>query len=109
MGYDEIPYLVFGAYPKRAGKMRIHGVRIDGPTDAVRQRCGPIRGNRDRDALWQGGTALENVTVAILGRFFNHGYLERGQECASAETIPERNNVVPQDINKEIMMFSGGN
>lgn len=110
MGHDELPYLVTGFAPRRAGSVAVDGRRIGrGIRAALRAGISLVPGNRQRDALWIQGTAQENLTVPFLNRFTTPLGLRPGRQRSFAAEQMNKFDVRPRRLRLPMQNFSGGN
>jgi ribose transport system ATP-binding protein len=68
-----------------------------------------VPGNRQRDALWLGGSASENLTLPFLKSFRRGLRLSRSQERTFSDEALREFSVRPLSPALEITKFSGGN
>lgn len=110
MGQDELPYLIAGGRTRLNGEVRVDGEKVDGSVrSAKRAGIELVPGNRQRDALWLGGTAMENLTLPLLGKLWRGLRIRSKQERELAESEMRRYSVRPLQPSLEIPKFSGGN
>ena len=110
MGQDEIPYLIAGGRARLNGEIRVDGKGVDGsPIAARRAGVELVPGNRQRDALWMGGTAMENLTLLHLGKLWRGLGISARRERELAENEMRLHSVRPLLPSLEITKFSGGN
>lgn len=110
MGQDDIPYLLAGGRTRLNGEVHVDGQRVDGSVrSAKRAGIELVPGNRQRDALWLGGTATENLTLPLLGELWQGLRISPEREHALAESEMRRYSVRPLQPSLEITKFSGGN
>jgi ribose transport system ATP-binding protein len=110
MGQDEIPYLIAGGHARLNGQVTVNGQSVDGsPLSANKAGLQLVPGNRQRDALWLGGTALENLTLPFLGQFWHHFRMSSRRERAFADREMQEYSVSPSLPHLQITKFSGGN
>jgi ribose transport system ATP-binding protein len=110
MGQDELPYLIAGGRQRAGGSVRFNDTEISGqprPTRALGIELVP--GNRQRDAVWMGASAAENLTLPFLHRHWRHGLLQLREERAFTLEKLTRYSVRPRQPGLEIARFSGGN
>jgi ribose transport system ATP-binding protein len=108
MGQDELPYLLTGGEPLRAGRVLVHGTSMERPTlQAIREHgVVLVPANRARDAVWMEGSALENLRLPLTRpaqRIRHHA------EPAQAAAVMERFGVTPPAPDRLLQTFSGGN
>lgn len=110
MGQDEIPYLLAGGRTRLSGEVTVDGNVTDG-TPRSAKVCGMqlVPGNRQRDALWLGGSASENLTLPFLKNFWRGLRLRRSTEHEFSGQALRDFGVRPLRPSLEITKFSGGN
>jgi len=110
MGQDDIPYLIAGGRIRLNGEVRVDGIKVDGSAgSAKRAGIELVPGNRQRDALWLGGTAAENLTLPHLGELWRGLRIGARREREFAESEMRRYAVRPLAPSLAIAKFSGGN
>jgi len=110
MGQDDLPYLIAGGRTRLNGEVRVDGRSVDGSARSAR-RAGIelVPGNRQRDALWLGGTAMENLTLPHLAKLWRGLRISAKRERELAESEMRQYAVRPMSPSLEITKFSGGN
>jgi ribose transport system ATP-binding protein len=110
MGQDDLPYLIAGGRTRLNGEVRVDGSNVNGSARSGR-RAGIelVPGNRQRDALWLGGTAAENLTLPHLGKLWRGLRISSRRERDFAGNEMRRYSVRPLSPSLEITKFSGGN
>jgi ribose transport system ATP-binding protein len=109
MGQDERPYLLCGDRAPSEGLIEVDGRPIGGVRANLRRRIALVPGDRAREGLWLAGSASENVTLPVLGRFFRRGRLRGGAERRQARETLARYLVRPSAPRLAAAGFSGGN
>jgi ribose transport system ATP-binding protein len=111
MGEDEIPYLLFGAVPLRAGEIKVRGqkVKLSDPYSAMRAGLALVPANRARDSGVAVATVQENVSLTTLGRYFHGGRLRHAEERQSVLRLIKEFQVVPPSPDRSLSTLSGGN
>jgi ribose transport system ATP-binding protein len=110
MGQDNIPYLIAGGRMRLNGEVRVDGSNVDGSVgSAKRAGIELLPGNRQRDAFWLGGTAMENLTLPHLGKLWRGLRISSRRERGFAESEMRLYSVRPLSPSLEITKFSGGN
>jgi ribose transport system ATP-binding protein len=113
-GFEEVPYLLFGAQRAKQGAITLDGQHYDlsamTPAKAVAAGIALVPGDRQRDASIATLPITENIAVpAMLPRFFRRLLLRRrGLEIAVAELM-RRFDVRPPDPKPVYSSLSGGN
>jgi ribose transport system ATP-binding protein len=111
MGQEELPYLLTGAVSRRSGDV----VLADGtpasthPRALLKQGVILVPGNRQRDGVWLDVSATENISLPVLGRYFNRARISAKDERRDAQALMERFKVRPPLPELSAASFSGGN
>jgi ribose transport system ATP-binding protein len=113
MGFEEIPYLLFGAREAMAGEMVVDGVKTDitslSPRRAIEYGLALLPANRQRLGGVAAATITENATLATVGDYFSGGRLRlRNEERAVAQMLDEY-QVTPAEPRRSFGTLSGGN
>jgi ribose transport system ATP-binding protein len=113
MGWEEVPYLLFGAVPEGTGSITIGddtvSVADQHPGDAVSRGLALLPADRQNASGVGEATVLENLTLPTLGEFFRGGRIRRRKESrVGAETLNEY-DVRPPDPTRKLATLSGGN
>lgn len=110
-GYDEVPYLVYGASPPASGESALDGRPLGHVSPARAHGLGLALLPADR--LRQGGigraTVKENVTLPVLRRYRRHGRLDHRRERRDVRGLLERFRVRPPEPERPLAALSGGN
>jgi ribose transport system ATP-binding protein len=113
MGYDQVPYLLFGARPAIAGTVEIGGERSElagfSPRKAVEAGLALLPANRLREGGAATATLAENVSLVALR---DRGLLARIRGPVEAEHVAgllDRFQVVPPEPARALGTLSGGN
>jgi ribose transport system ATP-binding protein len=113
MGWEEVPYAVFGSVPDTEGSVAISGREHDmhgfTPDRAIPAGLALVPANRLRDGVVGEASATENITLPTLREHFRRGVLRRGEEVRAAEELMTRFEVRPLDSAQPLGSFSGGN
>lgn len=113
MGFDEVPYVLFGASEHARGSVTVEGKQVElehlGPREAVEMGLALLPANRARDGAVPTATAAENMTLVSLGRFFKGGRLRHRAERAEALALMDEFDVRPRQPLLRFENFSGGN
>jgi ribose transport system ATP-binding protein len=111
-GRTEVARAIFGADPRDAGEIRVHGEARDirAPYDAVRAGIGYLSEDRKHFGLATGMNVRANVAMASLGRFASRvGVLdEKAMKQVAAGYIDQLGIRTPSDA-QNVALLSGGN
>jgi ribose transport system ATP-binding protein len=113
MGWEDVPYLLFGAEPAASGwfatrQGRQSLVGLD-PRRAMESGIALLPANRLRDGGLGDASVLENLTLATLGKYFSGGRLRRSRERNRVASVVEAFDVRPRDPDRAFGTLSGGN
>lgn len=107
----EVLRAVFGAIPRRGGRVHVRGreASISNPRDAIRAGIGLLPEDRARDGLFVRLSVLTNITMMVLRRFAKCGILRwhRPRELASRK-VSELGIRTP-GLHTQVGALSGGN
>lgn len=109
-GHDEVPYLIFGALPARAGKVTVAGKQVrQNPREMRRAGVALLPADRPGASGAMHATLTENVTLPTVGKFFRRGWLRSRQEEISVRSLLGRYDVRPPSPRAPLGALSGGN
>lgn len=112
MGWEEVPYLLFGASPATAGTMNLDEP-IDltdlQPAKAMAAGVALVPGDRLRAGTVPSASVRENMTLSTLSDYFIGGVLRLGQERNAVEGFIDEFEIVPDDPSAPMGTLSGGN
>jgi ribose transport system ATP-binding protein len=112
-GYDEIPYLIYGAREARGGTLDIGGRGVDlsriKPGDAIRHGVVLVPADRANAGVIGTLPVADNVTMPILASRFRHWMLRRRAMTAEAAEMGHHFEVRPADPTMTMSSLSGGN
>lgn len=112
-GFEEVPYLLYGARPARAGRLVIAGKTIDvtrlTPPAAIGAGLALIPADRKTDGSVDSLPVVENMTLSVLDRYFNGVALERRRMRRETEALMREFDVRPNDPALPYGALSGGN
>ena len=113
MGFDEVPYVLFGASEFARGTIGVGGRELDldrlDPRESVAMGLALLPANRARDGAVPTASAAENMTLVSLSRFYQKGRLRHRRERAEALALMEEFDVRPRLPQQRFENFSGGN
>jgi ribose transport system ATP-binding protein len=111
-GRTEVARAIFGADPREAGEIFVHGRRVDirRPQDAVRAGIGYLSGDRKHFGLVTGMDVRNNIALASIPRFTRPGGLldEAAMHAAALRAIGQLAIKTPSDT-QQVRLLSGGN
>jgi ABC-type sugar transport system ATPase subunit len=101
---------VFGAHRPRTGSVRVLGRELSGRSVRQRMRHGValVPESRLRDAAFLSMSVRENLSVAVLPRYFR-GWMRRRPERAEAGDLLRRFGVKASSTETGLATLSGGN
>jgi ribose transport system ATP-binding protein len=112
-GYDEIPYLIYGARIARGGALDIGGRGVElskiTPRDAIRHGVVLVPADRANAGVIGTLPVADNVTMPILASRFRWWMLRRRAINAEAGEMGRRFEVRPADPTMTVASLSGGN
>lgn len=113
MGYEEVPYLLFGVSRARSGKVRLGKSTISAvqltPQTALHMGLGLLPANRQRWGTVGPASVRENVTIPTLSKYFVRGLLRHRLEMADVERLLTTFDVRPPEQERPMSTLSGGN
>ena len=112
-GFEEVPYLLYGARPARAGRLVIGDETIDvtrlTPPVAIGAGLALIPADRMTDGSVGSLPVVENMALSVLGRYFNGVALERRRMRRETGALMKEFDVRPNDPGLPYGALSGGN
>jgi len=112
-GYEELPYLLFGARRARSGVIRIggesHEQRRLSPHRAMELGMALVPADRRGAGAVLDASVRENVTLPALRRYFRGGLLRSGEERRHVLDVLHRFDVTPPEPDRRMGTLSGGN
>jgi ribose transport system ATP-binding protein len=113
MGFEELPYVLFGAGQLARGTVTFAGVRRELSDITPRMACdlgmALVPGNRARDSVVPDASVAENMSMVTLRRHFRGGVLRHRAENATAGDLMQRFDVRPLAPRQRMETLSGGN
>jgi ribose transport system ATP-binding protein len=111
-GFDEIPYLVYGALPARGGRLAL-GRAFDladmSPARALAAGIALVPGDRARDGGVASLSIGANLTLPVVKRYASRRGLARRAMDRDTTALLSRHDVRPADPAVLLGEFSGGN
>ena len=112
-GFEEVPYLLYGARAAAAGTLTLRGIPIDlprlTPPGAVAARIALIPADRKNDGSVGSLPVGENVALSVLDRYSNLVALERRRMRRETSKLMREFDVRPADPTLTYGSLSGGN
>ena len=110
-GRSEIARAIFGADPKTAGTIKIHGkeVKIRTPKDAKKHGIGFVMEDRKTSGLLIERPIYENVTITDLKRYKKLGFLSSRAEHTGVDQYKKSLSIKTDNTNNPVNSLSGGN
>jgi ribose transport system ATP-binding protein len=113
MGWEAVPYLLFGALQASAGTLMLDGKTHDltrlAPHRAMSVGLALIPADRHGDGVLLAATVTENMTLATLPDYFAGGFLNLRRESRRARELLYEFDVRPRDHRRALSTLSGGN
>ena len=110
--FEEVPYLLFGARPG-TGSIRGDRLSLDvatlEPREALQSGIALIPSDRLREGSIASVSAMDNLTLPVLDRFFVGLRLRRRTMRAATQELMTTFDVRPADPDMRYGSFSGGN
>jgi ribose transport system ATP-binding protein len=112
MGFEDVPYLLYGAQKTRSGEIALAGrtyrASAATPQSSIRSGIVLVPANRLRDGIVRNRTIEENVSLPILSRHFRFFLRIRELRIRVAELL-RAFDVRPSDPQRKMGTLSGGN
>jgi ribose transport system ATP-binding protein len=112
-GFEEVPYVLFGAATVNAGQVDLYGEPLNlstlSPQVAIARGMALIPGNRQRDGSIASLSLSENMMALTLNQHMKRGVLNRGRLRRDAEALMGQYDIRPREPELSYGSFSGGN
>jgi ribose transport system ATP-binding protein len=108
-GFDDIPYLIFGAEAATAGTLNEHALASMTPARAIELGMALIPADRPRAGAVGSLPVVDNLALQVLPSYRRGPMLSRGRMLAAAENVAEEFDVRPRDPRIDYASLSGGN
>ncbi|HEY1747082.1 MAG TPA: sugar ABC transporter ATP-binding protein [Xanthobacteraceae bacterium] len=114
-GYEQAPYLIFGARPCRSGTIHLMTnlapipIAYMSPDRALALDFALLPGDRQNAGGVDGLPIVDNMLLPDVTRFFRGGFLRRGAMMREAHALGTRYEVRPNDPAAKLSTLSGGN
>lgn len=111
-GHEELPYLLFGARPWKAGRFCLNGRDYRGATwdivDAVAAGVGLVPGNRAESGVGE-MAVRENISLPSLSEFSHLSLVSRGREQKESARLLAEMSIKAESPRANLSSLSGGN
>jgi len=103
--------ILFGIQPCPACQVIVQGqsVHIKSPIDAIKAGIVFLPAERNNNTMFLGLSTKQNMTVAILKKISDYGWLNQKQEEKLVDSISKSLNININHLNNRISSLSGGN
>lgn len=112
-GYDEVPYLVYGAKPALGGTLTMAGetvpVAFTSPAASIGRGIVLIPGDRPAQGVIGQLSTVDNVTMPVLDHVFRAFALSRRKMNRLCLDLGKRFEVIPNRADLPLSAYSGGN
>jgi ribose transport system ATP-binding protein len=112
-GFDEVPYLLYGAKPARSGRLTVGDDAYEltrlSPPEAIAAGLSLIPADRPNDGCVGSLSVSENITLAVLDRYFRGVALDRRRARRATGELMGEFDVRPNDPSLPYGALSGGN
>lgn len=113
-GYEELPYLAFGARPPNSGTIAFDDGKAVAmsslnPRKAIDMGLALLPGDRQGASGVDSLSIVDNMFLPDIERFFWNGVLHNGRMKAEAKVVGELFEVRPNDPLLKLSALSGGN
>jgi ribose transport system ATP-binding protein len=112
-GYDEVPYLLFGARPAKSGTVNVGSTSFShgklNPKTAMQAGMALLPADRARNSGVGELTLTQNVSLPVLSSFFSGGRLNRRAERQRVGELLTDYTVRPPVPETKMSQLSGGN
>jgi ribose transport system ATP-binding protein len=114
MGWDELPYLLFGARAALGGTVRTAAreqvsLASLSPRKAMLLGFALLPADRLLEASVQSASVRDNLTITTVGSYFERGRIRRGRETERVTCLLEEYDVRPRGSEHPLATLSGGN
>lgn len=115
-GYDEIPYLLYGAKAAKSGTFTLNGtISAQGnivqmrPQQAIEQGMALIPADRQNNAVIGSLSVTENLSMPVYERLGSPWAISASTLASNARQLMESFDVRPRNAELDVQNFSGGN
>jgi ribose transport system ATP-binding protein len=112
-GFEEVPYLLFGAQRADGGEVRLGAtewpLNAMTPGKALELGVALVPANRQRDGAIPSLSVADNVMLQVMGQYAPRVFLERKRMLRDAAVLCREFDVRPSDPSLPYASLSGGN
>lgn len=112
-GFEEIPYLLFGAHAARNGTLSLDGTTFDlrsmTPARAVQVGCALIPADRQHDGSVLSLAVVDNLSIQVLDDYVRWMKLQRRRMVRDARDLMAKFDIRPGNPSGVYSSLSGGN
>lgn len=110
-GRTEVALALFGADPKATGKVVLDGgeINFSNVKEVMRAGIGYMPEDRKEQGLFLEMSIQENIVSANLELFSQNGVFKTKEALKVAQEYKKKLNIIASDVNKEVVLLSGGN
>lgn len=110
-GRTEVVEAIFGLDSEASGTVLLNGLphKLADPEGSIQRRLGLVPEDRKRHGLVLGLKIRENMTLPILSRLSNQGFVARGKESGTAQAYFDRLRIKAPSPESITLGLSGGN
>lgn len=110
-GRTEVCQAIFGILPHDHGSVFLEGekVKINHPQEAMKLGIGYLPEDRQKQGLVLNWEIGRNITLPVIEKLSNNGWLNHGKEAEMAKNLSEKVQVKANSIFDQASLLSGGN
>jgi inositol transport system ATP-binding protein len=110
-GRTEVARAIFGLDPLDEGQIVLHGkpLRLTSSESAIKNGIAMVSEDRKSEGLVLCRSVQENITLANLGKFVQHGLIDTGRERTAALEMKEMLKIKTANLQTTTGTLSGGN
>ena len=110
-GRTELLKTIFGALPKKSGKLYLYGkqTNILNPSDAIANGIGYLTEERKKDGIVGPLSVGNNIIMSILDKLVKSMHIDRAKEAETVDKYFNELAIKAPSAKTKIMTLSGGN
>jgi ribose transport system ATP-binding protein len=110
-GSTTLLQLLFGLIPRESGEVKLHGNTISprSPRDAMSAGLAYVPADRKRDGVFADLSVNENLSAAVIDRYWQRGRLRLRTERDDSRAIIDQSNIRAESERASMSSLSGGN